>query len=482
MARLKTRFVCQNCGAVAVKWQGRCSDCSEWNTLVEEPDEPRRGALSPVIASGARPTPLADVAMTAEHRFHTGVKEFDRVAGGGLVPGSLLLVGGPPGIGKSTLLLQVAEGVGRGEGAVLYVTGEESLSQVRMRADRLGVATQRLSLLSEIDLEGILATARDARPRLLMVDSVQTLMHPEVSSAPGSVAQVRECTAGLMRLAKSEGITVILVGHVTKDGSLAGPRVMEHLVDTVLYFEGDDAQDYRVLKAVKNRFGPTHEIGLFEMRERGLMDLPNASEFFLSQRVGGASGSCVVPVVEGSRPMLVEVQALCIERSGNKEGAAITPARRTTGIDANRLAVLLAVLQKRGGLGRLSQTDVFVNVAGGIEIDEPAADLAVALAVASSSRDTPVTEGTAILGELGLGGEVRSVSHVEQRVSECARMGFQRVVLPAACVDGRRRGGLQAPAGVKLVGVAMLRDALDACLSRARSSKETEMPEWIETS
>ncbi len=463
MARARMHFVCQQCGTVSIKWQGKCSDCGAWNSLVEEAEPARPGLLSPTVSSSP-PVRLADVALAQEPRYPSGLPEFDRVAGGGLVPGSLLLVGGPPGIGKSTLLLQVAEGIGRRGNAVLYVTGEESLAQVRMRADRLGVTTDRLSLLSEIDLDTILARAKEARPRLLMIDSVQTLMQAEVASAPGSVSQVRECTAGLMRLAKGEGITVLLAGHVTKDGSLAGPRVMEHLVDTVLYFEGDGSHSYRVLKAVKNRFGPTHEVGLFEMREAGLMDVPNASEFFLAQRASGTPGSVVVPVVEGTRSMLVEVQALCTPAY---EGSNLM--RRAAGLEVNRVIMLLAVLHKRGGHAEIVKHHAFLNVAGGMEVEEPAADLGVLVAVASSLRDRPVAAGTAVLGEVGLGGEIRAVAGVEQRVAECARMGLHRIVVPASVLQSR--GGVKTPSGVQLVGAATLAEALRACVP---------IPDWVE--
>ena len=458
MARPRTRFVCQQCGAVSVKWQGRCADCNEWNTLVEEVEAPaRKGSLSPTVGSGAsRPVALHEVTVTEHNRCRTGVGEFDRVAGGGMVAGSLILVGGPPGIGKSTLLLQVAEGVGRGGGSVLYVTGEESLSQVRMRADRLGVATPQLRLLAETDLDAVVAHATAERPALLLVDSIQTLSLADISSAPGSVSQVRECTARLMRLAKGEGITVILVGHVTKDGNLAGPRVLEHLVDAVLYFEGDDSHSYRVLKAVKNRFGPTHEVGLFEMLGKGLVDVPNASEYFLAQRQHGVPGTCVVPVVEGTRAMLVEVQALC-----NKSYYG-TPSRRASGLEANRLVMLLAVLAKRSRITRLGDQDVFVNVTGGLEIDETAADLGVLVALASSATNTCLGEATAVFGEVGLGGELRAVAHAEQRVAECARMGLRRIVLPAANLSGRNP--LKAPPGVTLHGASQLAEALDEAL------------------
>jgi DNA repair protein RadA/Sms len=472
MARPRSRFVCQECGAVSVKWSGRCSDCSAWNSLVEELEPARRGSLSPNQGSSpAKPIALADVEVSEHRRVSSGVGEFDRVAGGGMVPGSLLLVGGPPGIGKSTLLLQVAEGVGSAGGRVLYVTGEESLGQVRMRADRLGVHTSHLRLLAETDLDSLVAHALAERPCLLLVDSIQTLSLAEVSSAPGSVSQVRECTARLMRLAKGEGITVILVGHVTKDGNLAGPRVLEHLVDAVLYFEGDDSHSYRLLKAVKNRFGPTHEVGLFEMHGVGLVDVPNASEFFLAQRQKGISGSCVVPLIEGTRALLVEVQSLC-----NKSYYGI-PSRRASGLEVNRLVMLLAVLQKRGRLYTLGGQDVFVNVTGGMEIDETAADLGVLVAIASSATNTCVAEATAAFGEVGLGGELRAVAHAEQRIVECARMGIRHIVLPKTNLGSR--ASFKVPSGVTLSGVSLLAEALEEILpgfaQKARNlSKDSE--------
>lgn len=459
MARTRSRYVCQECAAVSVKWQGRCTECGKWNTMVEEADGGGgRGGSSTPRSAGVALT-LEQVAAEHHERFFSGVGEFDRVAGGGIVPGSLILVGGPPGIGKSTLLLQISEGVGRGGHEVLYVSGEESLAQVRMRAGRLGVSTTRLKLLAEIELETVKATVAQHKPRLVLVDSIQTMFTSEVESAPGSVSQVRECTAALMRLAKTSGVTFVIVGHVTKEGSLAGPRVMEHLVDTVLYFEGDRLQNYRILKAVKNRFGSTSEVGLFEMQGRGLVDVPNASEFFLSQRVDDNPGSVIVPVVEGSRSMLVEVQALCNESHFG------TPARRATGLDANRLMMLLAVLQKRANVRGAGQSDVFINVAGGMEVDEPAADLGVLVAIASSVREQPLRSGLAVIGEVGLGGEVRAVTQAQQRVTECERMGIREIVLPASNLEAR---GFERSPRVTLRGVRNVREALDACLDGER--------------
>lgn len=425
---------------------------------MEEIEPPTRASasLSP-HGGGGRALRLDEVPAESHARFSTGIGELDRVAGGGIVPGSLILVGGPPGIGKSTLLLQIAQGVGRQGHEVLYVSGEESLGQVRMRAERLGVGTDRLRLLAEIELESVRACVAEHAPRLVLVDSIQTMFTSAVESAPGSVSQVRECTAALMRVAKSSDVTFVLVGHVTKEGSLAGPRVMEHLVDTVLYFEGDRLQNYRILKAVKNRFGSTSEVGLFEMQAHGLVGVPNASEFFLSQRQDDAPGSCVVPVVEGTRALLVEVQALC------NKAAFGTSARRATGIESNRLVMLLAVMEKHGRL-RLAESDVFVNVAGGMEVDEPAADLGVLMAVASTSTDRPLRPGLAVFGEVGLGGEIRAVTHAQQRITECARMGVRELVLPSSNLASR----LQDTAGMTLHGVRTVREAVRHCLAPPR--------------
>ena len=478
MARARTRFVCHQCGAVTVKWQGRCTECGEWNSLVEEVEAPPRQAPARTAAASSDNSAcsLEEIGTEATTRFASAVGEFDRVTGGGIVPGSLILVGGPPGIGKSTLLLQIARGVDASQAdiqprsahappasatSVLYVSGEESLAQVKMRATRLGVAAPGLRLLAEVELEGVAEKVQSLRPRLVLIDSIQTLFTNTIESAPGSVSQVRECTAALMRLAKSLRIAFIIVGHVTKEGNLAGPRVMEHLVDTVLYFEGERIQNYRILKAVKNRFGSTSEVGLFEMQTNGLAGVPNVSEFFLSQRIDGASGSCIVPVVEGSRSMLVEVQALC-----NHSGFGY-PARRASGIDANRLGLLLAVLDKRGRSASVAQSDVFVNVAGGLEVDETAVDLGVLVAIASSATDRAVRNGIAVVGEVGLGGEVRAVAQMPQRVTECTRMGIAELVMPASNLHGSLETGEARP---RLRGVRTLREALDACLDDARTT------------
>lgn len=444
---------------MAYKWQGRCPECEAWNTFVEEVEAaPSRSGVPGGNGASHPPRALTEIEASEEDRTPTGLGELDRVLGGGLVPGSLVLIGGAPGIGKSTLLLQAAATVAAAGGPVLYVTGEESLEQTKLRAARLGLAGTGILLLAEVNLEAILSHIEALVPALVIVDSIQSVYRPDLPSAPGSVGQVRECAAQLMRLGKSARITMLLVGHVTKDGSIAGPRVLEHLVDTVLYFEGDNAQHFRILRAVKNRFGSTNEVGLFEMESGGLKEIRNPSQFFLDQRPPNATGSVIVPILEGSRPLLVEVQAL-VSRSHFG-----LPARRSTGVDANRLLLLLAVLEKRAGVG-LSNADVFVNVVGGLRIDEPAADLALAVAVAGSAQDRPVRPGTLVLGEVGLGGEVRSVTRLEARLQEGANMGFTRAVLPH-----HRGGSLEPPPGLSLAPVATLREALREALASAPGS------------
>jgi DNA repair protein RadA/Sms len=444
MDRVRAQYVCQHCGHESAKWMGRCPSCGEWNTLVEEPAAPP--GRSARRAAAAEPVSIAAVDAGAEGRVSTRSPEFDRVLGGGVVAGSAVLVGGDPGIGKSTLLLRLADELARGGRPVLYVSAEESVRQTKLRAERLGVAAPTLLLLAESDLDVIIETAARVKPALLIVDSIQTVFRNDVASAPGSVAQVRECAAALVRMAKEQSIATFMVGHVTKEGSLAGPRVMEHLVDTVLTFEGDRHHAYRILRASKNRFGSTNEIGVFEMAATGLMDVANPSAAFLSERPTAAPGSAVVCAVEGTRPLLVEIQALT---SPTHFGM---PRRTAAGVDYNRMLVLLAVLERRAGL-QLASQDVYVSVAGGVGVDEPAADLGVAVAVASSLRNRPVDGQTVVIGEVGLAGEIRAVPQLGKRLSEAARLGFQRAVAPHS-------DGVQEPADMEIVVARRLDDAL----------------------
>ncbi|WP_420456435.1 DNA repair protein RadA [Rubrivirga sp.] len=466
MAKAKTQYVCQDCGHTTPRWAGQCSGCKEWNTLVEEavPSTVKApvmrgsrsvggdgGSGSAPRMSGAygstRPQRLRDVTVAERHRLPTGLAEFDRVLGGGAMVGSLTLVAGDPGIGKSTLMTELGRGL---DGhSLLYVTGEESAQQVKLRAQRMGIDPDGLFLFPETNVEAILAAAYDLQPDVMVVDSIQTVYRPDLTSAPGSVAQVRESTAALLDVTKTLPTTTFLIGHVTKQGSIAGPRVLEHMVDTVLHFEGDRHHAYRILRAVKNRFGAANELGVFEMREGGLKEVGNPSALFLSERQFGTSGSAVVCALEGTRPLMVEVQALV---TGASYG---TPQRTATGFDSKRLQLLLAVLEKREGL-RFSQTDVFLNVAGGVRLEEPAVDLGVALAVASSLKDVPLDSGTAIVGELGLGGEVRAVSRIETRLAEVRQLGFERAMIPKANAKG-----LKAPKGLEVLPVRRLAEALD---------------------
>ena len=441
-------YVCQECGYESAKWLGRCPACEGWNTLIEE-----LAATSPARAGRVRPpsgapTPIAEVALDQETRFEVGIGEVDRVLGGGLVPGSLILISGDPGIGKSTLVLQVAQQVAAAR-PVLYVSGEESVRQTKMRASRLGVDSQRLLVLAETDLEEIKAQVEHVRPGLLIIDSIQTVYRPDLPAAPGTVGQIRECTGDLLRVAKSDGgPAVLVVGHVTKEGAIAGPRVLEHMVDTVLYFEGERHHAYRLLRVTKNRFGSTNEIGVFEMSGRGLVEVSDPSALFLSERPTDAPGSVVVCAMEGSRPLLLEVQALVTRTPFG------LPRRTAAGVDANRTLLLLAVLEKRAGL-HLMSFDVYVSIAGGVRADEPALDLGVACAVASSHRERPADPATVVVGEVGLGGEVRAVSRIASRVAEAAKMGFRRVILPRANLSG-----IEAPGEVELIGVGEIREAL----------------------
>src|SRR5512141_3098247 len=453
MSKVKTVFACQACGFESSKWLGRCPDCGEWNSFVEERQEPppgggargRQGSLG--LESGGRPKPYDVVDGSDAARMPSGIGEFDRVLGGGIVPGSMVLIGGEPGIGKSTLLLQVAHLLGRTHGTVLYVSGEESERQVKLRGERLGISGGGLYLMAETSLERILEQVDQLRPQALVIDSVQTVFSSRFPSAPGSISQVREVATQLLFVAKGKGITTFLIGHVTKDGSLAGPKSLEHIVDTVLYFEGEKRQHHRIVRAVKNRFGAVSELGVFEMTGAGLKPVANPSALFLSERQAGAPGSSVVCTIEGSRPVLVEVQALVSPTSFG------TPRRISLGIDPNRTNLLLAVLEKRVGLELLGD-DVFVSVAGGLEVDEPAADLGVAAAVASSFRNRPVPPGTALFGEVGLSGEVRGTGQVALRVREAAQLGFTRCILPARTLPP------DPEPGIALVGVSTLEEAL----------------------
>lgn len=442
--KTKTLYTCQNCGYQSPKWLGKCPDCASWNTLAEEVQFRGGGVVDPLGSSV--PIPITDVPKEHEERFRTGISEFDRVLGGGLVAGSLVLIGGDPGIGKSTLLLQAMNRLAEG-GGVLYVSGEESARQTRMRGERLGSKSSGLYILAETSLEKILSHIQRLQPRAVVVDSIQTVFTGGVESAPGSVSQVRECAGKLMLLAKGSGTPVLLVGHVTKDGSIAGPRVLEHIVDTVLYFEGDSGHPFRILRAVKNRYGSTNEIGVFEMTDGGLQEVKNPSELFLSERPAGASGSVVVATLEGSRPLLVELQALVTSSSLGM------PRRTTIGIDHNRLALLVAVLEKKVGMG-LGGQDIFLNVAGGMRLSEPAADMGVVAAVASSYLDKVIDPHTMVLGEVGLAGEVRAVTQPEMRLKEAAKLGFTRCVLPAGSVKQVKARGIE------LVGVKSLEEAL----------------------
>ncbi|PLX89744.1 MAG: DNA repair protein RadA [Desulfuromonas sp.] len=448
MNKQKTIFSCQQCGLQSPKWLGKCPDCGAWNALVEETvTVTKKGGRTVPLRSESSPVRLAEVSATDEDRLHSGIEEFDRVLGGGVVPGSFTLIGGDPGIGKSTLLLQAAGGWTKA-GTVLYVTAEESTRQVKLRAGRLDVAAQDLYLLAETSLEGVLEQVRQLKPAFLVIDSIQTVFTAALESAPGSVSQVRECAGRLMHLAKGEGVPTFIVGHVTKDGSIAGPRMLEHMVDTVLYFEGDAGHPYRILRAVKNRFGSTNEIGVFEMKDVGLTEVPNPSELFLAERPRDEAGSVVVPAMEGTRPILIELQALV-------SGAAFGNPRRTTmGIDPNRVSLLVAVLEKKVGYTMLAQ-DIFLNVAGGARLNEPAVDLGVVAALASSHLNRPVPQRTVLFGEVGLAGEVRAVSRPELRVREAARLGFDQCLLPANNLKA-----LESPQGMKMIGVRTAEEAL----------------------
>ena len=454
MAKEKTVYVCSACGYEMPRWMGKCPGCNAWNTMEEQAPQASVSQAAPVKANkqrggtGARALRLDEIPEETSARASTGIAELDRVLGGGVVEGSLMLVGGDPGIGKSTLLLQVSEHLARQGARVLYISGEESARQIKMRARRLGVSADSLLILSENAMDAAEKRWEEIQPDYMIIDSIQTMYRPDMASAPGSVSQVRECASLLMRMAKTTGCAVFLVGHVTKEGAIAGPRILDHMVDVLLYFEGDRQHDHRILRAVKNRFGSVNELGLFEMHEKGMIPVANPSEMLLSERAKNVPGSCVIPAIEGSRPMLVDVQALALQTAYG------TPRRTTNGFDAGRLALLLAVLEKRAGVSLFNQ-DVYVNVAGGLSLSEPAADLALCAAVASSVRDTCIPGDWAVMGEVGLAGEIRAVSQCERRLSECARLGFTSAVLPR---ESARH--LKAPEGMRVYGVETLAEAL----------------------
>ena len=453
MAKTKTVFFCTNCGNESAKWLGRCPGCGAFNTMEEHIEKPVAAgkAKSAPVGMSRKPRKITHVDTEGEIRFSTGMGELDRVLGGGAVAGSLVLVGGAPGIGKSTLLLQICNSVCRGR-RVLYISGEERERQLKLRAQRLGVAPEELLILSETRLSDVVEAVVETKPYILIVDSIQTLYNEENDSSPGSISQVKDCTMTMMQLSKSQGITVFVVGHINKDGNIAGPKVLEHMVDCVLYFEGDPNTSYRLLRAAKNRFGSTNEIGVFEMMDVGLVEVPNPSQMLLEGRPEGASGTCVACVMEGTRPVLAEVQALVTQTSFN------VPRRAADGFDFNRAVLLMAVAEKRAGL-KMNVFDAYINVIGGLRLDEPGADLPVVLAVASSYRDKPIADDLVAIGEVGLTGEIRSVSHLNQRLGEVSRLGFRKCIIP--------RGGsekLDIPAGMEVYRVRNLREAIEMAL------------------
>ncbi|OGW42113.1 MAG: DNA repair protein RadA [Nitrospirae bacterium GWD2_57_9] len=450
--KTKTVYVCQACGTQSPRWMGKCPDCGQWNTMVEERLEKPKDVGSAKRRDGSEPLLLGDIQTRDEDRFVTRINELDRVLGGGIVAGSVVLIGGDPGIGKSTLVLQMLRQVSELKGKALYVTGEESPAQIKMRAQRLGVKAENLYVLAETSLEEIIHAADGLQPQVIVVDSVQTVFTSELPAAPGSVGQVREVSGRLMVHAKRTGVPTFLIGHVTKDGAIAGPRVLEHIVDTVLYFEGDRGHAFRILRAVKNRFGSTNEIGVFEMKESGLAEVANPSEIFLAERPADATGSVVVSSLEGTRPILAELQALVAP-------SKLTMPRRTCiGVDYNRVSLLLAVLEKRVGM-HLMGMDVFVNIVGGLKIDEPAVDLGVIAAVASSFREKAVSAGTVVMGEVGLAGEVRAISQAEARIKDAAKLGFTRCILPAVNVEKLEKTA--ALKKMELIGVRSVDEAME---------------------
>ncbi len=457
MSKTRSQFVCSSCGYISPRWIGKCPECNAWNSFVEEitslssENSKAKGARNYGSSGGAaRPLKLSEITLTEEDRISTGITELDRVLGGGIMHGSLVLIGGDPGIGKSTLLMQMVRGMFTAK--IVYVSGEESPKQLKSRAERLLIKNEDVSIMGETNIEIIIEEARASDPDILIVDSIQTMYRPAMESAPGSVGQVRECTAMLLQFAKSSGIPVFIVGHVTKEGAIAGPKVLEHIVDTVLQFEGERTHAYRILRAAKNRYGSTNEIGVFSMTSEGLAEVPNPSEVFLSERQYGSSGSGVCCVLEGTRPLLLEVQALVAPTHYNN------PQRTTTGYDYRRIAMLLAVLERRLG-ARLGDKDIFINIAGGLTVDEPAADLAISMAVLSGMKDTPIDSKACLIGEVGLGGEIRAVPQCEVRVAEASKLGFETIIIPRANLKS-----LPKMKNAKIEGVDKLSDVVKIVL------------------
>lgn len=457
-----TIFFCQQCGYESTKWMGQCPECREWNTFVEEAADRGAGKKSSKRkGEELKPIPLSKVEMADQQRIPTGLAELDRVLGGGMVPGSLVLVGGDPGIGKSTLLLQVCRNLAAGGRNILYISGEESMQQIKIRARRIGTFADTLTLLCETNLSDVESVVRRQKPEVVIIDSIQTMYSEQISSAPGSVSQVRQATSVFMQIAKQLDITIFVVGHVTKEGVVAGPRVLEHMVDTVLYFEGDRHAAYRILRGVKNRFGSTNEIGVFEMCEKGLAEVKNPSEYMLNGKPAGASGSIVTCSIEGTRPILLEIQALVCRTSFG------LPRRTAAGADLNRVNLLMAVLEKRAGIP-LSSCDAYINIAGGIRMNEPAIDLGLVLAIVSSYREVPVRDKTVCFGEVGLSGEVRAVSMAQQRIQEAKKLGFEECILPKVCLTDNIKTD-----GIRLVGVANTVEAISYILRSQEKDGKT---------
>ncbi|CEN22831.1 DNA repair protein RadA [[Clostridium] sordellii] len=459
MAKIKTKYVCQECGYENSKWLGKCPECSNWNTFVEEIEEKRSKSNKEVFVidkSSSRPLNINSIETIKEQRFSTCINELDRVLGGGVVKGSLVLVGGDPGIGKSTLLIQVSSNVANSGKKVLYISGEESASQIKMRAQRLGIKSDNLYIFAENNLSIIEAHLESVNPDLIIVDSIQTVFSPEITSAPGTVSQIKEGTSRFMKISKKMGISTFVVGHVTKEGALAGPKVLEHMVDTVLYFEGERFNTYRLVRAVKNRFGSTNELGVFEMREIGLVELENPSKILISEKPKDVAGSVIISTVEGTRPMLLELQALVSPTSFG------IPKRTATGVDYNRVSLLMAVLEKRVGM-QIQNQDVYINVVGGIKINEPSIDLGIVMSIASSFRNIPIDGNVAITGEVGLTGEIRAVSFIEKRIAECKKLGFTKIIIPKSNYEA-----IKDIKGIDICPVDSVRQAINIVLGGNR--------------